>query len=91
MMELNYKLSESTVKPDDIEFGKNTVYIRKNIGTRTDPNTGVVFWTYQEATLTHAEFLEYTKLMEAKKALYDENQMIIMEAIADLYDKIAEM
>lgn len=93
-MNLEYRHSESTNKPNEIEKCKTTVYLRKNITKviRTDENNNeITFWVYDEAKMSLNEFEEYSKLMEAKKALNDENQMIIMEAIADLYDTISNI
>jgi hypothetical protein len=110
-MELNYKYSESTVKPAALEVTEGTVYLRKDITeiTRTSEQDGntTVYYTYQEAALTPQEFNEYTNLIMAENAIKgtndsdniislldgqaagDNNQLIIMEAIADLYDAIA--
>ena len=94
-MELNYVYSESTVKPLSIEFCKKSVYLRKDITpeTRTDDSGNeYTIWTYQEAWMTPEEFNEYSKELQITKALdNDDNQMIIMEALADLYDIIANM
>ena len=111
-MEPIYRYSESTVRPNDIEICKKTVYLRKDIveeqRTYADGNT-VTFYTYQEAKMSHEQFNEYSSLMAARNAINgvndstnisnllsgqengDNNQLIIMEAIADLYDVIANM
>jgi len=110
-MELNYRYSESTIKPPALEVTEGTVYIRKDYAeiTRTseqgeDP---VLFYTYQEAALTPEEFNSYSNLLMTNHAIKgkddsdniiqimdgqlisDNNQLIVMEAIADLYDAIA--
>ena len=103
-MLFDYKYSESTVKPAEIEETKTTVYIRKDIVSeeRTDSLGTQTFWTYQEAALTLEEFNKYSNIINAKNAndisqlmvnqeAGDNNQMIIMEAIADLYDAIASL
>lgn len=92
-MKLDYKYAESMVEPSEIEFCKNTVYIRKNIlqKKRTHSDETITVWVYREAVLTREEFEEYSKLIETKKAFNDENQIIIMEAIADLYDVISSI
>lgn len=103
-MLLDYKYSESTVKPAEIEKTKTTIYIRKNIVSkkRTTSLGTQTYWTYQEAALTLKEFAEYSNILNAKNAndisqlmvnqeAGDNNQMIIMEAIADLYDAIASL
>lgn len=112
-MELNYRYSESTIKPPALEVTEGTVYIRKDFAeiTRTSEQVGdsVLFYTYQEAALTPEEFNSYSSLLMANHAIKgkddsenivqimagqtigDDNQLIIMEAIADLYDAIAMM
>ena len=111
-MEPIYRYSESTVRPIDIEVGKHTVFLRKDITEveRTDEFGNVsIFFTYQEAKMSHEEFNEYSSFVAAKNAINgvndsnninqlvvgqeigDNNQLIIMEAIADLYDVIAIM
>lgn len=75
--------------------------------SRTDGfGNETTYWTYQEAKMTHEEFSEYSKMLTAQNAMSnasdipkiisgqengDNNQLIIMEAIADLYDMIASM
>lgn len=109
-MELNYRYSESTVKPSALEVTEGTVYLRKEIAeiTRTsEQGDQTVYYTYQEAALTPQEFNEYTNLLMAENAIKgandsaniihimngqavgDDNQLAIMEAIADLYEMIA--
>ena len=103
-MKLVYRYSESAVEPAEIEICKNVVYVRKDITSeeRTGSLGAGTFWTYQEATLTLDEFNEYSKIVTAKTAndisqlmlnqeSGDNNQLIIMEAIADLYDAIANL
>lgn len=94
-MELKFKRSESIAKPLDLEIGKRTVFLRKNIKSvsRTDSDGNVtVFWTYEEAKLTPEKFNEYANCLAVKSALSgDDNQFVIMEAIADLYDAIAKL
>ena len=109
-MEPIYRYSESGVKPAELEKGKRTVFIRKDIveEERTDEfgNT-YTMWVYQEAKMSHSEFAEYSNFLAANNAIKgvndseninqlmagqengDNNQLIIMEAIADLYDVIA--
>ena len=69
-MKLNYVKSQSSVKPDlvDTTSSKTTVYIRKNIveNKKTDEMSGkeTVFYEYEEAKLTKAEYKEYLKELE---------------------------
>lgn len=111
-MEPIYRYSESTVRPSELELGKRTVFIRKDISEveRTDDEGNTMsFWVYQEAKMSHTEFNEYSSFLSKKNAIKgvndsehisqlitgqengDNNQLIIMEAIADLYDVIASM
>lgn len=111
-MEPTYRYSESAVKPVEIEVNKNTVFLRKDIieDKRTDiDGNEVIFYTYEEAKMSHEEFNEYSNLVAARNAINgtndsenisnllvgqengDTNQLIIMEAIADLYDMIASL
>ena len=111
-MELNYRYSESTVKPAALEIAEGSVYFRKEITSVTrisDQGDEIVFWTYQEAQLTPQEFNNYASLLMAEYTIKgkddsanivqlmagqeagDGNQLIIMEAIADLYDAVASL
>ena len=69
-MKLNYIKSQSSVKPDlvDTTSSKTTVYIRQNIvkNIKTDKISGeeTVFYEYEEAKLTKAEYQEYLKELE---------------------------
>ena len=109
-MELNYRFSESTVKPAAIQMCKNSVLVRRNIveDNRADEHGNVTtYWTYEEACLKPSEFNAYIEYVSAQNAVNgvddsgniltllsgqdnsNNNQMIVMEAIADLYDLIA--
>ena len=69
-MKLNYVKSQSSVKPElvDTTSSKTTVYIRQNIveNKKTDEMSGkeTVFYEYEEAKLTKAEYKEYLKELE---------------------------
>ena len=69
-MKLNYIKSQSSVKPElvDTTSSKTTVYIRQNIveNIKTDKMSGkeTVFYEYEEAKLTKAEYKEYLKELE---------------------------
>lgn len=96
-MSLKYRYSESTVKPEAVEIGKTTVFLRTDIEkeTRTvsDGNT-TDFWTYKEAKMTPEEFVVYANLLSSRDIITgvsNSNQLIIMEAIADLYDKFSDI
>lgn len=96
-MDIEYCRSESTVKPDTVEIGKNVVFLRKNFSKeiRTDDlGNQIVFWTYQEAKMPQAEFTTYASLLNSRDIVDNvnsNNQLIIMDAIADLYDIISHM
>ena len=64
-MNLYFKKSQSTVKPEHIDTtsSKKVVYIRQNIvETQKDDTT---YYEYDEAKLTKAEYTEYLKELEA--------------------------
>lgn len=69
-MKLNYVKSSSSVKPDlvDTTSSKTVVYLRQNIveNIKTDEMSGekTVFYEYEEAKLTKAEYQEYLKELE---------------------------
>ena len=69
-MKLNYVKSQSSVKPDlvDTTSSKAVVYLRQNIveNIKTDEMSGkeTVFYEYEEAKLTKAEYQEYLKELE---------------------------
>lgn len=104
-MELIYRKSQSPVKPIPVEFAKKTVFLRKDFEECRETyvnGTEYIYWTYQEAKMSPDEFNEYIKVLSATNAMNidnimvgqengDNNQLIIMEAIADLYDMIAGM
>ena len=69
-MRLNFIKSQSSVKPDliDTTSSKVVVYLRQNIveNIKTDEMSGeeTVFYEYEEAKLTKAEYKEYLKELE---------------------------
>ena len=69
-MKLNFIKSQSSVKPDlvDTTSSKVVVYLRQNIveNIKTDKISGeeTVFYEYEEAKLTKAEYQEYLKELE---------------------------
>lgn len=62
-MTLKFRYSESTVRPELIEFGKTTVYIHRNITEeqRTDPETQTTttWYVYDEAALSYEQYTQY--------------------------------
>ena len=102
-MNIVYKTSESFVEPKVVEIGPTTAYIRKDVSK--DENTGVYTYqeakmpvkefeqyiselTVQNAVNGAVDSSNISKLI-AGQASGDDNQFVIMEAIADLYDAIA--
>ena len=74
-MKLNYIKSQSSVKPDlvDTTSSKVVVYLRQNIveNIKTDEMSGeeTVFYEYDEAKLTKAEYQEYLKELNSSDTL----------------------
>jgi hypothetical protein len=64
-------------KPDEIEIGKTTVYLRKSIKETTD-NDGNEMWEYEETQLTHEQYKKHCSEMESP-AVQD-----IMQALNEL-------
>lgn len=103
-MKVTYVKSESTVKPDVVSIEKTTVYMRRNIveEVRTYKGIPTTFYVYEEAALSHEEYSKYSNELAAINSAYiaqlvDEgadsinNQLILMEAMADLYEAIANI
>ena len=74
-MKLNYIKSQSSVKTDlvDTTSSKAVVYLRQNIveNIKTDEMSGekTVFYEYEEAKLTKAEYQEYLKEISGSDTL----------------------
>ena len=89
-MKLNYIKSQSSVKPElvDTTSSKTTVYIRQNIveNIKTDEMSGeeTVFYEYEEAKLTKAEYKEYLKefeIIDIQKQRADIDYIALMSGI----------
>lgn len=80
-----YYKSESSVRPQDIQVTSSTVYLRKNI----IQNTEKTMWEYDELAVLVPDFNENAGsfLIEIQKNI-SENQLDLMDAIADLYEMI---
>ena len=94
-------------RPEELALtsSPDKVYLRRNITTVTEDNadTGesVQLWQYDEAILTREEYAQYKaetenagqqQIMEKlQTTATDDSQLIIMEALADLYDLIASL
>ena len=91
-MKLNYVKSESTIKPEliDTTSSKTTVYIRQNIveNIKTNEMSGeeTVFYEYEEAKLTKAEYQEYLKeleIIDIQQQRADIDYIMLMTGIAE--------
>ena len=89
-MKLNYIKSQSSVKPDlvDTTSSKAVVYLRQNIveNIKTDEMSGkeTVFYEYEEAKLTKAEYQEYLKeldIIDIHKQRADIDYIALMSGI----------
>lgn len=68
-MKLEFKKSQSSVKPDliDTTSSKKVIYIRQNIVEIQKDDA--VFYEYDEAKLTNDEYKEYIEEMKAQDTL----------------------
>lgn len=91
-MKLEFYKSSSSVKPEliDTTSSKTTVYIRKNIveNIKTDEMSGegTVFYEYEEAKLTKAEYQEYLKeleIIDIQQQRADIDYIMLMTGIAE--------
>ena len=102
-MKIIYENSESTIKPLTVEVCKTTVYLRKNIKSKDGlwsyeeaRLTHEEFNEYSKVlaasnAISSEEVPENISQLISGQENGDNNQLIIMEAIADLYDVIASM
>lgn len=105
-MKLNYFYAESTEQPVVVETSNSgTVFLRKDITSETrvdEEGRPTIYWCYQEAKLTSEEFAAYANLLTALNSNNidtiktstensGDNQLTIMEALADLYVMISEL
>lgn len=76
-MTITYYKSESDTRPELAEYGKKTVYIRKNIAEvqRTDEITGETrtSYEYDEAKMSYSEYEQY----ELKQQIVDIEEAIV--------------
>ena len=91
-MKLNFIKSQSSVKPDlvDTTSSKAVVYLRQNIveNIKTDEISGekTVFYEYEEAKLTKAEYQEYLKeleIIDIQQQRADIDYIMLMTGIAE--------
>lgn len=85
-MELNFQTSLSAFKQKEVQLNPydNTVYIRKNFFQTEDGQ-----YECQEAVVSYDDFANYIQMMSLERSSeIDDNQLTMMEAIADMYDSI---
>ena len=91
-MKLKYVKSQSSVKPEliDTTSSKVVVYLRQNIveNTKIDEMSGeeTVFYEYDEAKLTKAEYQEYLKeleIIDTQQQRADIDYIMLMTGIAE--------
>ena len=93
-MELIYKKSESTIKPElvDSTSSKTTVYLRKNIveSKKIDEKTGDNFsyYKYEEAKLTKEEYKRYLKEINVIEIQKQREEIDNLKNIQDEQDAI---
>lgn len=91
-MELNYRFSESTERPEQVQVGYNTVYLRKDIKeSKTTDEDGIttVYYTYQEAPVPLDEFnRNASAFLISNQMDGDSARLTMMEALADLYESL---
>lgn len=84
-MVIEWKKAESTVRPREVDYESSptTVYLHRKIKEKerkaVDSDETVVYYEYEEAKLTPAEYTVYA----AEQARQD--NLAIMEALADIY------
>lgn len=85
-----------TERPEELDTtsSPSTVYLRKNIKQIEIGEEKVSAWSYEEARLNLKEYAQYQEELESMTTAgykaQEENQMIIMNALADIYAKIGE-
>ena len=86
-MTIEYKPAESGVRPEPVEAGVTTVYLRKDITEKVRPvmmgQPETKYYSYQEAQLTHAEYKAYTEALSAEQAVKGVNNAENIKQIMD--------
>lgn len=106
-MKLIYNIAESTVKPPEVERGKTTAYFRRNfVEEERNGTTFWIYEEAMVPVAEFDAYAAGLAAENAVKGANDsakiqviqetgvnstDNQLILMEAIADLYDLIATM
>ena len=81
-MKINWYKSSSTVRPVEVDYESSptTIYLHRKI-TEVE-HEGVIYYEYEEAKLTPAEYTIYA----AEQTRQD--NLAIMSALVDIYDII---
>lgn len=99
-MILNYKKSESTIKPNKVDTtsSKTTVYLRKNITEKTRNNKingdKQIYYEYEEAKLTKKEYERYVNELtseDTQKVIEElKNKIKNMSGLSDQIELLTE-
>lgn len=65
---MKWKTVTGYAEPQEVEEGKTTVYLRRNIGQTTD-NEGNDAWCYEECQMTPAEYGKYLEAAASAEML----------------------
>ena len=81
-MKINWYKSSSTVRPTEVDYESSptTVYLHRKI--KEVEKDGIIFYEYEEAKLTPAEYTVYAAEQTR------EDNLAIMAALTDIYDTI---
>lgn len=61
---MKWKTVIGYTEPQEVEIGKTTVYLRRNISETKDQDNNNA-WSYEECQMSLAEYDEYLELMES--------------------------
>ena len=61
---MNWKKVIGYKKPDEVEVGKTTVYLRRNIETAVDDDDNEC-WEYEECSMTLKEYKHYIEILSS--------------------------
>lgn len=85
---MKFVKSQSRKKPLLIEVSGDIAYVRKNVTAEIIEDN--IFYIYDEAELTIEEFNAYANtILISGQEESTSNQLIIMEAMADMYETVA--
>ncbi len=83
-----WRKGQSAEKPETINHENGTYIVRRNITTTEATDETPQMYDYEVAKMTEQEFLAY---VGQQSQTVSEDNLTIMEAIADLYEAIAEL